>query len=148
MDIERMVNEVDLGTFEKKYRDAKGFHHRAKQFLEEGQCYSVIFNVAAVAIENYLVALCELYGVMPGNHNYTYLMDEIETIIDVPVLLNKEIRSLDFIFGICSIENYHHGDPEISDSDRVLSMCNEINKLFDPDKISCVRAASQDNGAD
>lgn len=135
-----MVNEVDLDAFEQKFRDAKGFHHRAKQFMEEGQSFSVVFNVASVTIENYLIALCELYGVMPGNHNYACLMDAIETIMEVPVLLNDEIRSLDFIFGICSVENYFHGDPEQSDSDRVLSMCNEIYKLFDPVKISSVRA--------
>lgn len=135
-----VVNGTDLGVFERNYRDAAGYHRRAEQFLTEGQCYSVVFNVAAVALECYLVALCELYGEEPMNHNYTCLMDTVETVVDVPDVLNKEIRSLDEIFGICSLENYYHGTPEPSDSDRILSMCKEVRGLFDPVKLSSVRA--------
>jgi hypothetical protein len=92
-------NEIDLEAFEANYRGAKMYHYRAEQFLGEGQCSSVVFNVASVALENYLIALCELYGAEPGNHNYICLMDEVETIIDVPPLLNKEIRSLEHANG-------------------------------------------------
>lgn len=134
-------NEIDLEVFEKNYQSAKMYHRRAEQFLDEGQSSSVVFNVASVALENYLIALCELYGEEAGNHNYTCLMDVVEAIIDVPAALNKEIRSLDLIFGICSIENYYHGNPEQADMDRVLYMCNEVQHLFDQTKIATVRAA-------
>jgi HEPN domain-containing protein len=139
--------EMDLELFELKYSDAKAYHKRAMQFLKEGQCYSVVFNVAAVAVENYLIALCELYGVKPLNHNYTCLMDTVEEIVVVPEELNNEVRSLDLLFGICSIENYYHGEPTISDSDRVLKICDGIRKLFDSEKISSVRAFSKDDTA-
>ncbi len=133
-------DEIDLEAFEEKYRDAKAYHKRAVQFLEEKQYYSVVFNVAAVALEFYLVALCELYGTEPGNHNYTCLMNAVEEIVAVPEELNEEIRSLDLIFGICSIENYYHGEPELSDLDRILAICDGVRKLFDPVRISSVRA--------
>lgn len=134
-------NEIDLEGFEEDYRDAKMYHYRAEQFLEDGQCFSVVFNVASVALERYLVALCGLYGVEPENHNYTCLMDAVETIMEVPAALNKEIRSLDLIFGICSLENYYHGTPESADSERVLSLCNEVHALFDLTRIASMRAA-------
>ncbi len=140
-----MVNEIDLEAFEENYRGAKSYHHRAEQFLHEGQCYSVVFNVAAVALECYLIALCELYGEKPMNHNYTCLMDTVEEIMEFPASLNKEIRSLDFIFGICSPEDYYHGIPEPADSNRVLSMCNGVRRLFDQAKISTIRAAFKNN---
>lgn len=138
--MDRVEDKIDLEAFEEKYRDAKAYHKRAEQFLEEGQYYSVVFNVAAVALEFYLVALCELYGVEPGNHNYISLMNAVEEIVDVPKELNEEITSLDLIFGICSIENYDHGGPELSDSDRILAICDRVRKLFDPARISSVRA--------
>lgn len=70
-------------------------------------------------------------------------MNAVETVVEVPQALNKEIRSLDFIFGICSLEDYFHGTPEASDSDRVLSMCNEVqHSLFDQARISSIRAAA------
>lgn len=135
-------NEIDLETFEEDYRSAKMYHYRAKQFLEEGQCSSVVFNVASVALENYLIALCDLYGVEPDNHNYTCLMDAVETFMDISQELNEKIRSLDGIFGICSLENYYHGVPAESDMDKTLALCDEVKDLFDPERIAAVRAVA------
>jgi hypothetical protein len=134
---------IDLELFEEKYQSGQMYHRRANQFSQEGQVNSVVFNVASVALENYLIALCELYGVEPGNHNYTCLMDSVQTIVAVPPELNKEIRSLDEIFGICSLDNYYHGIPEDDDSGRVLSMCIQVQGLFDLTRISAVRATDQ-----
>ena len=133
-------DEIDLEAFEEHYHSAKMYHRRAVQFLEEGQSASVVFNVGSVALENYLIALCELYGIVPENHNYICLMDEVETIVDVSPVLNKEIRSLDLIFGICSLDNYYHGTPEASDTERVLTMCKEVQNLFDLARMEAVRA--------
>ena len=142
------MNEMDREMFEafaEDYRDAKMYHYRAEQFLDEGQHFSVIFNVASVALERYLLALCEVHGIEPLNHNYTCLMDAVEEIMEIPPALNKEIRSLDLIFGICSLENYYHGTPESSDSDRVLSLCHEVQLLFDPIRIESLGAALKNN---
>ncbi len=142
------MNEIDLDVaeaFEEDYRSAQAYDNRAEQFLNEGQSFSVVFNVASVALERYLVALCKLYGVEPRNHNYVCLMEDIEEIVDVPPELNKEIRSLDLIFGICSLENYHHGVPEPTDSQRVIAMCKEIKKLFNPTKMAAMRTAVKNN---
>jgi hypothetical protein len=136
---------IDLDAFEKNYRDAKGYHRRAEQFVQEEKRHSLIFNMASVALERYLIALCELYGEMPFNHNYNSLIDTVENIIQIPPDLNKEIRSLDDIFGICSLENYHHGVPEQADSVRVISMCHEIEKLFDQSRISSFRTSVENN---
>lgn len=139
------INSDILEAFEGNYRDAKMYHYRAKQFLAEGQHFSVIFNVASVALENYLIALCYLYGVDPGNHNYACLMDTVEEILDVSPALSKEIRSLDLIFGICSLENYYHGTPELSDTERVLALCSAVQGLFDPARITAVRTACKND---
>jgi hypothetical protein len=136
-----MDNYVDLEAFEMNYRDAKGYHHRAEQFVREGQRASLVFNVASVALERYLIAICELYGTTPSNHNYVNLMRSVEKLVGVPPLLNKNIRSLDFIFGICPIDSYFHGTPEPADSERVLAICNEVQLLFDQLKIESVRSA-------
>lgn len=138
------MNAIDNGlleAFEENYRGARMYHYRAKQFLDEGQHYSVVFNVASVALENYLIALCWLYGVDPGNHNYTCLMDTVEEFMDIPPALDSGIRSLDAIFGICSLEDYHHGNPEKSDMNKVLAMCDGVQKLFDPARMLAVKAA-------
>ncbi|NGM83506.1 hypothetical protein G5B47_13875 [Paenibacillus sp. 7124] len=141
------VNEYDLETFEEKYRDALAYHWRAEQFQRANQRYSLVFNVACVALESYLVAMCYLYDSPPLNHNYICLMNALETEVDFPKELNKEIRSLDFIFGICSLDDYFHGTPEPEDADRVLNMCASVRELFDQERIAEVRAAFGEGAA-
>lgn len=131
--------------FEEDYSDAKSYHRRALQFNEEGRPASLIFNVAAVALERYLVALCDLYGVEPMNHNYISLMITVDKFLDVPATLSKEIKSLDQIFGICFLDDYHHGTPDASDAVRTLLMCDDVVKLFDEDKITLLRIALENN---
>jgi HEPN domain-containing protein len=135
MRLELMEKRSRFDDFEKEYRDSKAYLHRAKLFLKEGQDHSVVFNVASLALERYLVALCYLHDMEPYNHNYTCLMDTVEMFMEVPEELNKEIRSLDEIFDICTLDDYFHGDPEVSDMERVLSMCERVEELFDQEKI-------------
>lgn len=139
MRIEFMEKKSRYDEFEKEYLDAKAYLRRAKQFHNQGMAHSDVFNVASLALERYLVALCYLYDVEPFNHNYNCLMDSVEKIVDVPAELNTEIRSLDEIFGICSIDNYYHGEPELSDMERIIVMCDAVDGLFDQKKMEEVR---------
>jgi HEPN domain-containing protein len=135
------MKNINFEIFTVNYRSAQMYHYRAEQFLAEGQYHSVVFNVASVALENYLIALCDLYGVEPVNHNYTCLMNTVEEFMDFPELLSREIRALDSIFGICYLESYHHGTPKPSDSARILALCGEIRALFDPARLAEAKAA-------
>lgn len=129
--MDMMADKINRVEFEKDYHDGKCYQRRAEQFARKGHHFNLIFNIAAIALERYLVALCDWYGIMPQNHNYTCLMDTLEEFMKFPPALNEEVRSLDLIFGICSLENYHHGIPESSDANRILSICNEVRQLID-----------------
>jgi hypothetical protein len=133
--------EIDFcveSLFEQDYKDAQVYHKRALQFRDAGQAFSLVFNVASVALERYLVALCELYGVEPMNHNFITLMMTVEKLLPIPKNLSNDIKSLDQIFGICFLENYYHGQPLPEDADKTLKMCDEIQLLFEQDKINNV----------
>ncbi|WP_370574947.1 hypothetical protein [Methanomethylovorans sp.] len=145
MRIEFMTQKSRYDEFEKEYLGAKAYLRRAKQFRDEGQVHSVVFNVASLALERYLVALCYLYDVEPFNHNYNCLMDSVEKLVDVSAELNTEIRSLDEIFDICSIDNYFHGEPELSDMERIVVMCDAVDGLFDQKKMEEVREEGKRN---
>lgn len=124
------VNKTDSEAFEKNFKDARAYHNRANEFLREGQPFSVIFNVGSVALERYLIALCNLYGVEPGNHNYGSIMDSVEIIVEFPQKLNEEIRSIDVMYDICSVDNPCSKVPDLSDSNKILLMCDEIQNLI------------------
>jgi hypothetical protein len=127
--------------FEDDYKDAQAYHRRALQFEHEGLAFSVVFNVASVALERYLVAICELYGVEPRNHNFITLMMTVDELMKVPKELSNEIKSLDQIFGICFLENYFHGTPTEADAKKALRLCERVKKMFDLQKVTFVQTA-------
>lgn len=120
-------------SFDEIYNDGKIYHRRSRQFLEE-KLYSVAFNIGSVALEYYLIALCELNEITPMNHNYKSLIDDIESVMEVPQHLSQNIKKLDEVVGICSLEISYQGDPELIDAENVLSICNDVNTLFESTK--------------
>jgi HEPN domain-containing protein len=118
-----MVNE--------NYHDAQAYHRRALQFRDAGKAHSLAFNVASIALERYLVALCEIHGVEPMNHNFIGLAKDVERLMEVPHELSRDIRSLDQIFGICFLDTYYHGEPELCDMEKALRLCDEVQQLFE-----------------
>lgn len=125
---------IDEESFAINYADARTYHKRSLQYTNV-QRPSLVFNIASVALERYLVALCDLYGAEVRNHNYITLMRTVETIVDVPKDLNQRIKAMDWIFGICSIDEYRHPNPDESDMENVLTLCDEVKKLFDEKKV-------------
>jgi len=126
-------------------KDAQAYYERALEFLHGGFRSSLVFNIAAVALERYLVALCDLHGLMPRNHNYICMMLELEPVMTFPKELIKEIKSLDLIFGICSIEDYRHPNPDKADMDRILKMCKDVQQVFTQPEIALLIPKNSSN---
>jgi hypothetical protein len=122
--------ESDAQRFARNFDDAKAYHRRARLFAEQGQRASLVFNVASIAIECYLIALCARFKAMPMNHNFGCLVEDAEFFIDFPPGLANGIRSLDEIFGICSLDDYYHGTPEEKDAIKSLALCEGIHNLI------------------
>jgi hypothetical protein len=131
-----MMSLVLFETYEKKHQrcltDARGYHQRAAQFATDGERASLVFNIAAVAIEAYLIALCARHEILPVNHDYRSLVLSAEESVTFDPELRQAILSLDTIFGICSLENYHHGTPVSVDAERALGICESLSQLFEP----------------
>ncbi|MDR0572783.1 MAG: homocitrate synthase [Tannerella sp.] len=132
-------------AFEESYRDAKAYHRRALRFSETGRSSELVFNVASIALERYLVALCHLHGVEPENHNFVSLMNAVEKLVDVPHEISRDVRRLDLIFGICAPdEKYHHGKPADADAEKILRLCGHFGLLLTPeDKSETVNQKSK-----
>jgi hypothetical protein len=122
---------TDMKTLSQQdYRDAKAYHRRALQFLDAKYASSLVFNVASVALERYLVAICEWHGVEPMSHNFIGLMKEVDKLMNIPHEISRDVRSLDRIFGICFLDEYYHGEPQDPDRDKILRLCSEMRELF------------------
>ncbi|ADQ79506.1 hypothetical protein Palpr_1360 [Paludibacter propionicigenes WB4] len=134
---------IDEEAFFINYFDGEAYYSRALQFKNSGQRPSLVFNIASVALERYLVALCDLYGEDPRNHNYITLMRSVENFMEVPKDLNRRIKAMDWIFGICSIDEYRHPNPDETDMENVLVLCVEVQKLFSQQRIASLKALMQ-----
>jgi hypothetical protein len=134
---------IDEEAFAANYADARAYYKRALQFQAIGERPSLVFNVASVALERYLVALCNLYGEEARNHNYIMLMKTVEKLLIVPAELNKRIKAMDWIFGICSIDEFRHPNPDGSDRDNALYLCAEVEKLFDQERVNALMAFAE-----
>ncbi|MFS2223320.1 hypothetical protein [Pantoea sp. B65] len=121
--------ESDEKKFARCYQQARGYHRRAELFAGQQQSTSLVFNVAAIAVECYLIALCARHATMPFNHNYASLLSSVEEVMPLDPALSAGIRALDNIFGICSLDDYHHGTPGTADKESILSICARLAAL-------------------
>lgn len=122
--------ESDAQRFARNLDEAIAYHRRARLFRQDGMRVSLVFNVASIAIECYLIALCAYFRDMPFNHSYSNLVDDVERLMSFPPLLAQRIRALDKIFGICSLDDYHHGVAEESDALDALDLCDALQSLI------------------
>ncbi len=125
------INETYLALFQTDYQSALGYHRRAERFSQTKRPANLVFNIASMALERYLVALCDLHCVTPENHDYGCLMSAVETVMDFSALLNQDIRALDDVFGLCSLEVNPHGDPKAADASRILVLCGAVREILD-----------------
>ncbi|WP_434669064.1 hypothetical protein ACMYSO_02245 [Klebsiella sp. B345] len=130
-----LLFESDHQRFSRCHQHARGYHHRARLLVDQTRSASLVFNVGAIAVECYLIALCALHGDMPLNHNYRSLLHSIEAHVAVDDALRQSILSLDTIFGICSIDDYHHGVPDEHDGRRILALCDALDALIGTQQI-------------
>lgn len=111
-------------------RDADGYHARAREFAAEGRAASLVFNVAALAMERYLMALCYLHDVEPLHHTFGGLMSEVDALLDVPAALSEQIADLDEMFQICSLDDYHRVEGAEADARGALEVCAGIARVL------------------
>jgi len=122
--------ESDRQRFARNFEEARAYHHRADLFAEEKVRTSLIFNVASIAIECYMIALCAHFKNMPSNHSFGSLVEDAGLLMDFPKPLAEKICGLDRIFGICSLDDYHHGIPTEEDASTALEICTKLEALI------------------
>ena len=122
--------ETDAQRFIRCYQHARGYHHRAQRFARQARTVSLVFNVAAIAVECYLIALCARHGIMPMNHNYRSLVFSAAEKVTFTEPMMQHILALDKIFGICSVDEYHHGAPGANDQQQILTLCQELDTFI------------------
>jgi len=132
----------DPHVFVTAFSEARNYHICALRFDREAWRPSLVFNVAALALERYLIALCGLYGEMPMNHNFRSLVCDTEAVVTIPPALAEDLRGLDRMFGICSLDSFHIEPPTDDDALQTLRMCNDVLALFDRQRVAAMAGSA------
>lgn len=125
----------DESYFEKQsqidYEEGKGYFYNAKRLMAESNpAYSLIFNVCSMALERYLVSICLKFRVEPKGHTYEYLAETADSFCSLPGTLKEDIKELDKIFGLCSLDDYYHGVPTTEHASLLLDICAQLDEFI------------------
>jgi hypothetical protein len=131
---ESEVPEAFREAFRRDHQDALGYHGNALTLRDEGACASVVFNVASIALERYLLALCALHGVEPRECTLGSLAREAADGANsrrargggFPESLVRAVQELESAFDICSLENRGDTEPGRPDAERSLALCDLV----------------------
>jgi hypothetical protein len=68
------------------------------------------YNLAAIALEKYVMAACMINDYLPENHTLTDLMDSIVHFIPIDLTLKKTILQYEDVQMLCSLDDYQRQD--------------------------------------
>lgn len=117
-------------AFLRSSTDARAYHASACSLHDAGAAASVVFNVASLAAERYLVALCDHHGTPPPGCTLTELVDEVDRLVRLDTELVAQLRAADAFYDICSLET-RLGVPQAAEATGMLSACRRLAGLVE-----------------
>ncbi|NLD99493.1 MAG: hypothetical protein GX640_06425 [Fibrobacter sp.] len=108
-----MANWREWLTDGEKYLKTAGGQSKAARFNTAYQ-----YNVIAIALESFAMAILDYHGKLPDNHTFTDLIEALQTVIGLPDDLREKILEHEQTQKICSFTDYTRTEPtteEIND---------------------------------
>lgn len=125
-----MHNSSDMGSHRVKNNVSEHFEPSWKAWLREGRQYlkagggeknkfnnSILYNLLAMSLEKFVMAILGYNLSMPLNHTFSDLIYSLEALYPIDDDLRKTVLLLETKQEICSFEDYVRSD--ISDEDIV-----------------------------
>lgn len=66
----------------------------------------LIYNLCAMAIEQYFMAICVFKDILPENHRFSDLVDSVSSFTTLPDSIIGNLQKLETMQEICSLEAY------------------------------------------
>lgn len=88
-----------------QYQRAGGGQKKASRFDP-----SIQYNVAALALECYVMAILDYHHTMPDNHTFTDFVEALEKVIQLDPELRQQILHHEQVQKICSFTDYIRKD--------------------------------------
>lgn len=66
----------------------------------------LLYNLCAMAIEQYFMALCVFNDILPENHRFSDLVYSVSSFTTLPESIIENLKKLETMQEICSLEGY------------------------------------------
>jgi len=76
---------------------------------------AIQYNLIALALEGYVMAIVSYHGSLPENHTFTDLIDAWERVAPLDQSIKSTILKYEDMQSICSLDNYQRHEPTQSD---------------------------------
>jgi hypothetical protein len=67
----------------------------------------LLYNLCAMAIEQYFMALCVFKDILPENHRFSDLVYSVSSFTTLPESIIENLKKMDAMQEICSLEGYN-----------------------------------------
>jgi hypothetical protein len=96
---------------------------------------AIQYNLVALALESYVMAMVHYHGSLPENHTFTDLVRAWETVAPLDPGIKATILKYEDMQSICSLDNYHRFEPSQRD---VLALQAAVATLGEIVKKTCL----------
>jgi hypothetical protein len=115
-------------SYKEFLKDGDGFLNRARKSILKQDIFTpeIIYNIAGMAIEKYIMAYLMYNGTLPDNHTFRDLLDGISRVKTPPENIVEILNFMDGFQDICSIEKYKILIPTKEDVKKIIDAGNQI----------------------
>jgi hypothetical protein len=89
----------------------------------------LIYNLCAMAIEQYFMALCVFKNILPENHRFSDLVDSVSSFTTLPESIISNLNKMETMQEICSLEGYSRKVSSSEDVTFYISTAEEIREF-------------------
>lgn len=87
------------------------------------------YNLLAMSLEGYIMAILDYYGTLPDNHTFIDLITGLELVMPVDKNLKGRILKYEGLQTICAVDKYSRIAPSEEDIDDLREAVREIGRL-------------------
>lgn len=121
-----------MENWQKYYDEANSYSKGAAGAFKKAKLGSlVVYNLASLAIENYLTALCVSKNTLPEHSSISSMIRQLEKYMEVPAGFTDEARFLNKFMNFCSLEVLETIEPSQEDLARMLGFVADIKAFCD-----------------
>lgn len=125
----QLVQLEDWRLFFKEGDDYRNTALRAAAKRREVFTAEILYNLAAMAIEKYLMALLMFHGDLADNHTMRDLIHSVERHLPLDSDFRERLLFLDTFQDICDLESYCRTPPSEAELAIILRTTEEVHEF-------------------